>query len=168
MITQISNSLTPTERGTAQKFAYAIGESKKLSYSHLRWGLPCSILLLSSKASPPSLWPPECFFPKHGFILRSAITNSQFLHVFFSSNGTNCGRESLCATSHWGNETVQFPSQQSVTFSERGKKNTHSCLYFSLSFFWFPLPGACLLILTATFFFFSSFLVGKLQCSVGC
>lgn len=128
---------------------------KERSFPILIWGevFPAvSYLLLSSKASPPSLWPPECFLPKHNFILRSAITNSQLLHVFFSSNGTNCGRESLCATSHWGNETVQFPSW------EGKKKYPFLPLFLLVSFLLVSITWCLLVHLDSCFFFF--FLVG--------
>lgn len=123
---QLRNLHTPIGIVTSLYYSHSLGEFIPGLLSHLS-------LSLSSKASPPHLWPPGCFFPKNCFIFRRSTTNSQLNACTFSAGGPNCGRESfLCFfLLRESNTKLLFPSASSG--EETGKIPPSVSLFLFLS-----------------------------------
>lgn len=165
---QLRNLHTPIGIVTSLYYSHSLGEFIPGLLSHLS-------LSLSSKASPPHLWPPGCFFS------QKTVSSSgnpppthSWMRVLSQPVAQTVGGSLFCAASHWGNQTQSYSSHQPLVAKKQERFLPLSlCFYFSHC--WFPLPFGhlahtpCIRIHTQSNQpSLKAVLVCTLRCSAGC
>lgn len=177
---QLGSLLTPMGNGTSFIIPILWVKSSRL-------GVPLIIIVTIKSFSASSL-ATRVLSPKTRFHLQEICRHQHTACACaFSAGGPNCGSLSLCAPSHWGNETQNNTPHQPLV-GKTQERSLPPSLCFSFPRCWFPLPGASACSPWQLLFFFRTsvsrthshthtesnqpslkeVLVGTLRCSAGC